>query len=439
MKLFTLLAITIGAVQASVSPINSTFRQTKTGLDVLVASQYSQLAGRKVLLLTNPTGVTPELDLGVDVMFASKAVNLVGVLGPEHGFRGTSQAGAGQATFIDPKTGLTVYNAYNANTSTLVRYIQDSGADLILYDIQDVGARFYTYIWALYDVMVAANIANTSVMVLDRPNPIAGYNAFGPVLNESFVDSYVGRRSISQVHGMTVGELARMYVGQGWIAATAHAQSRLDLKVITMQNWRRWMRFEDTGLPWVLPSPNMPTVETAMIYGGACMFEGTSMSEGRGSTRPFELLGAPWANESWVDAMRSLHIPHTRYRFQCFTPTTSKFSGENSCGLQVYVELKGDSSHLAHFDAPFVGVSLLYTARKLFGNGSTSNMGSANNQSFGFLYNSRSSKYNIDVLAGSPLVRESLERDMTPEQIRDKWTPRLNEFRAIRNKYLLYE
>ncbi|KAK8144513.1 hypothetical protein G3M48_005720 [Beauveria asiatica] len=428
MKLFTLLAITIGAVQASVSPINSTFRQTKTGLDVLVASQYSQLAGRKVLLLTNPTGVTPELDLGVDVMFASKAVNLVGILGPEHGFRGTSQAGAGQATFIDPKTGLTVYNAYNANTSTLVRYIQDSGADLILYDIQDVGARFYT-----------SNIANTSVMVLDRPNPIAGYNAFGPVLNESFVDSYVGRRSISQVHGMTVGELARMYVGQGWIAATAHAQSRLDLKVITMQNWRRWMRFEDTGLPWVLPSPNMPTVETAVIYGGACMFEGTNMSEGRGSTRPFELLGAPWANESWVDAMRSLNIPHTRYRFQCFTPTTSKFSGENVCGLQVYVELKGDSSHLAHFDAPFVGVSLLYTARKLFGNGSTSNIASANNQSFGFLYNSRSSKYNIDVLAGSPLVRESLERDMTPEQIRDKWTPRLNEFRAIRNKYLLYE
>ncbi|KAM3498037.1 hypothetical protein MY10362_008629 [Beauveria mimosiformis] len=205
-----------------------------------------------------------------------------------------------------------------------------------------------------------------------------------------------------------------------------------------MQNWRRSMRFEDTGLPWVLPSPNMPTVETAMIYGGACMFEGTNMSEGRGSTRPFELLGAPWANESWVDAMRSLDIPHTNYRFQCFTPTTSKFSGQNVCGLQEYTELNGESSHLAHFDAPFVGASLLYTARKLFGNGSTSNMGSSN-QSFGFLYNTRSNKYNIDVLAGSPLVRESLERNMTPEQIRDQWTPRLNEFRAIRNKYLLYE
>ncbi|KAM3532973.1 hypothetical protein MY4038_003788 [Beauveria bassiana] len=438
MKPLLLLAITIGAAQASVSPINSTFRQTKTGLDVLIASNYSQLASRKVLLLTNPTGVTPELNLGVDVMFASKAVNLVGILGPEHGFRGTSQAGAGQATFVDPKTGLTVYNAYNANTSTLVSYIRDSGADLILYDIQDVGARFYTYIWALYDVMVAANVANTSVMVLDRPNPIAGNNAFGPVLNESFVNSYVGRRSISQVHGMTVGELAKMYVGQGWIAATANAQTKLHLEVVTMQNWRRSMRFEDTGLPWVLPSPNMPTVETAMIYGGACLFEGTNMSEGRGSTRPFELLGAPWANESWVDAMRSLHIPHTNYRFQCFTPTTSKFSGENVCGLQVYVELKGESSRLEHFDAPFVGVSLLYTARRLFGNGSTLNMGSTD-QSFGFLYNTRSNMYNIDVLAGSPLVRESLERNMTPEQIRDKWTPRLNEFRAIRKKYLLYE
>lgn len=283
--------------------------------------------------------------------------------------------------------------------------------------------------------MVAAAATNTTFVVIDRPNPITGLNAFGPVLNESFITSYVGRRPIAQVHGMTVGEMAKLYVGEGWIKQASNGSS-LTLDVIKMKNWKRSMTFQDTKLPWVFPSPNMPTVDTAMIYGGACMFEGTSLSEGRGTVRPFELLGAPWVNETWVDDMRKLNVPHTNYRFQCFTPTTSKFQGATACGLQTYMDLHQTKDY-AEFDAPYVGVNLLYAARKLFAKGSTTG-DMPTNGSFHWLYSGSSKTYDVDVLTGSPLVRESIEKGMKPDEIRKAWTPRLDEFREIRKKYLMY-
>jgi uncharacterized protein YbbC (DUF1343 family) len=180
----------------------------------------------------------------------------------------------------------------------------------------------------------------------------------------------------------------------------------------------------------------MPTVDTAMLYGGACMFEGTSMSEGRGTTRPFEIIGAPWANESWVDEMRKLKVPNTNYRFQCFTPTTSKFQGVTACGLQTYMDLDSTRDYET-FDAPFVGVNLLYAARNLFTNGTTAGTGTTTG-SFHWIFNGRSTIYDLDVLTGSPLVREGLENGMTPDEVRKAWTPRLQKFRAARQKYLLY-
>ncbi|KAJ6445079.1 secreted protein [Purpureocillium lavendulum] len=427
------------ALAAVVATAAATKPTVKTGLDVLIESNYKQLSGRKVLILSNPTGITPDMDLGVDVMFESKKVNMVGVMGPEHGFRGTSQAGGGESTFKDPKTGLTVYDAYNVNVTTLMGYIRDSGADTIVYDIQDVGARFYTYIWALYDTMVAAAATNTSFIVIDRPNPITALDAHGPVLNDSFINSYVGRRPIAQAHGMTVGELARMYVGEGWIRQTANGSDLEDLSVVKMRGWKRGMTFAETGLPWVFPSPNMPTPDTAMLYPGTCMFEGTSLSEGRGTTRPFELLGAPWANESWVTEMRSLDVPHTAYRFQCFVPTTSKFDTQTACGLQTYVTDMRNDRDYAEFDAPFVGVNLLYAARKLFTVDNTTGEAPTTG-AFHWIYGGSSkSIYDVDVLTGSPLVREGIENGLTPDQIRKAWTPRLQEFREKRKKYLLYK
>ena len=335
----------------------------KTGLEVLIESNYSQLAGRKVIILTNPTGITPDLDLGVDIMHQSGMVDLVGVMGPEHGFRGTAQAGGSEGTFVDPQTGLTVYDAYDADTMKLQGYIEQSGADTVVFDIQDVGARFYTYTWAMHDTMIAAAVANTTFVVLDRPNPITGLNAFGPVLNRS-VASYVGRQPIAQAHGMTSGELAKMLVGEGWIEHEANG-SDVSLEVIQMGGWRRSMAWKDTRLPWVYPSPNMPTPDTAMIYPGACMFEGTSFSEGRGTTRPFELLGAPFGNESWYEAMRALNISNTNYRFNCFAPTDDDFAGQTCCGLQSYWFLNCEEDY-REFDPVYVGVALLSTAKRLY-------------------------------------------------------------------------
>ncbi|CAH0024393.1 unnamed protein product [Clonostachys rhizophaga] len=430
MKLSLLVVATAAAATCS--------RHVKTGLDVLIENNYAQLAGKKVLILTNPTGVTPQLDLGVDVMIRSGKVDLVGVMGPEHGFRGTAQAGDAEGTFVDEKTGLTVYDAYLANTTELMGFIEDSGADTVLFDIQDVGARFYTYldVWAMYDTMIAAAKRNVSFVVIDRPNPTTGLNAFGPVLNESFVTSYVGRRAIAQSHGMTVGELAHMFIGEGWISEAADGSS-LSLNVIRMENWQRWMTFHDTGLPWVMPSPNMPTMDTAMLYPGTCMFEGVSLSEGRGTTRPFELLGAPWGNESWVSAMRELNIANTQYRFQCFTPTANEFQGKVSCGLQTYANLRS-VEELEEFDAPYVGVSLLYTARKLYAVENTTG-DEPTTGAFHWVYSKADgSLYNVDLLTGSPLIREGIEDGLTPEEIRDAWLPRLDVFREKRKKYLLY-
>lgn len=271
---------------------------------------------------------------------------------------------------------------------------------------------------------------------MDRPNPIAGLNAFGPVLNETFVSSYVGRRAIAQAHGMTTGELARMFVGEGWISEAADGAS-LSLDVIQMENWERWMRFQDTGLPWVMPSPNMPTPDTAMLYPGTCMFEGVSLSEGRGTARPFELLGAPWGNESWVSAMRELDIANTQHRFHCFTPTADDFQGNVSCGIQTYAN-PGTKEELEEFDAPYVGVGLLYTARKLYAVGNTTG-DEPTTGAFHWLYSvDDDSMYNVDVLAGSPVIREGIENGLTPEEIRQEWLPRLDEFREKRKGYLLY-
>lgn len=288
----------------------------------------------------------------------------------------------------------------------------------------------------MYDTMVAAAATNTSFVVLDRPNPITGLNAWGPVLNESYISTYVGRRAISQVHGMTVGELASLFIGEGWISEAANGSS-LVLEVIRMEGWNRSMVYYDTKLPWVFPSPNLPSVEAALVYGGTCMFEGTTISEGRGTVLPFLLLGAPWANESWVTAMRELQIPNANYRFQCFTPTTSKFVNTTACGLEIYLDLESTRDY-ASFDPVYLGVSLLYTARHLYtvGNTTTSNPSTS---SFHWIYSGSSSTVlDVDVLTGSSIIRTGIDLGKTPIEIRNNWLPELQLFREKREKYLLY-
>ncbi|MFC8917262.1 exo-beta-N-acetylmuramidase NamZ domain-containing protein [Streptomyces sp. NPDC057116] len=381
-------------------------RRVRTGFDRLAADGYAALAGRRVGVVTNPTGVTSEARHVVDVMHADERVDLVAVFGPEHGFRGTAQAGGSEGRYDDPATGLPVYDTYLKSGRALADVFTASGVDTVVFDIQDVGARFYTYIWTLYDCMVAAVLAGKRFMVLDRPNPVTGRAALGPVLDRAFA-TFVGREPIAQAHGMTVAELARLFNAE-------FLQRPVELATVRMSGWRRADFFDGTGLPWVPPSPNMPTPDTALVYSGTCLFEGTNLSEGRGTTRPFELLGAEGADRRWAEAANALELPGVRFREAYFTPTFSKFQGKTVGGVQVHV------TDREVFDPVRTGIGLLVTAKRSWS---------------GFAW--RADNW-IDKLTGSAKVRTMIDAGAGTDDVVAAWEADLAAFRAVRREYLLY-
>ncbi len=275
----SLLATTTAAVAASAAPAAAASgpghgggRTLRTGFDRLAEDGYALLDGRRVGVVTNPTGITRDVRHIVDVMHADDRVALTAVFGPEHGFRGTAQAGGSEGRYDDPATGLPVYDTYLKSGQGLADIFTASGVDTVVFDIQDVGARFYTYIWTLFDCMEAAQLAGLSFVVLDRPNPMTGRAALGPVLHKEFA-TFVGRQPISQAHGMTVAELALLFNAE-------FLTTPVPLETVRMSGWKRSDFYDASGLPWVPPSPNMPTPETALVYSGTCLFEGTNLSEG---------------------------------------------------------------------------------------------------------------------------------------------------------------
>ncbi|MFJ8661711.1 exo-beta-N-acetylmuramidase NamZ domain-containing protein [Streptomyces sp. NPDC093795] len=378
----------------------------RTGFERLAADGYALLDGERVGVVTNPTGVTRDARHIVDVMHADERVDLVAVFGPEHGFRGTAQAGGSEGRYDDPATGLPVYDTYLKSGQPLADVFTASGVDTVVFDIQDVGARFYTYIWTLYDCMAAAALAGKRFVVLDRPNPVTGRAALGPVLDRAFA-TFVGREPIAQAHGMTVAELARLFEGEFLTAPLA-------LETVRMSGWRRTDFFDATGLPWVPPSPNMPTPDTALVYSGTCLFEGTNLSEGRGTTRPFELLGAEGIDRRWADAANALGLPGVRFREAYFAPTFSKFQGKTVGGVQLHVHDR-DS-----FDPVRTGIALLVTARSSWS---------------GFAWRA---DHWIDKLTGSTRVRTMIDAGAGVDETVGAWQADLAAFRAVRKEYLLY-
>ncbi|MFI1017231.1 exo-beta-N-acetylmuramidase NamZ domain-containing protein [Streptomyces sp. NPDC020965] len=381
--------------------------RVRTGFDRLAADGYSALAGQRVGVVTNPTGITSDVRHIVDVMHADDRVNLTAVFGPEHGFRGTAQAGGSEGRYDDPATGLPVYDAYLKSGQPLADIFTASGVDTIVFDIQDAGARFYTYIWTLYDCMKSAALAGKRLVVLDRPNPVTGRAALGPVLDRAFA-TFVGREPIAQAHGMTVAELARLFNGE-------FLKDRpVELATVRMSGWRRSDFFDETGLPWVPPSPNMPTPETALVYAGTCLFEGTNLSEGRGTTRPFELLGAEGVDRRWAEAANALELPGVRFREAYFAPTFSKFQGKTVGGVQLHVHDR------AAFDPVRTGIGLLVTAKRSWG---------------GFAW--RPDNW-IDKLTGSTRVRTMIDAGAGTDEVVGAWNGDLAAFRAVRRRYLRY-
>ncbi|MFD9240974.1 exo-beta-N-acetylmuramidase NamZ domain-containing protein [Streptomyces sp. NPDC059556] len=380
--------------------------RVRTGFERLADDGYALLSGERVGVVTNPTGITRDARHIVDVMHADERVDLVAVFGPEHGFRGTAQAGGSEGRYDDPATGLPVYDTYLKSGQPLADVFTASGVDTVVFDIQDAGARFYTYIWTLYDCMVAAALAGKRFVVLDRPNPVTGRAALGPVLDRAFA-TFVGREPIAQAHGMTVAELARLFNGE--FLATPVA-----LETVRMTGWRRTDFFDSTGLPWVPPSPNMPTPETALVYSGTCLFEGTNLSEGRGTTRPFELLGAEGIDRRWAEAANALGLPGVRFREAYFAPTFSKFQGRTVGGVQLHVDDRES------FDPVRAGIGLLVTARSSWS---------------GFAW--RADNW-IDKLTGSTRVRTLIDAGAGVDEVVGAWQADLAAFRAVRKEYLVY-
>ncbi|MER5461288.1 DUF1343 domain-containing protein [Streptomyces sp. NPDC002668] len=380
--------------------------RVRTGFDRLAADGYARLSGQRVGVVTNPTGITRDVRHIVDVMHADDRVDIVAVFGPEHGFRGTAQAGGSEGRYNDPATGLPVYDTYLKSGQPLADIFTASGVETVVFDIQDAGARFYTYIWTLYDCMQAAALAGKRFVVLDRPNPVTGRAALGPVLDKAFA-TFVGREPISQAHGMTVTELAELFNGE-------FLTKPVELETVRMSGWRRSDFFDGTGLPWVPPSPNMPTPDTALVYSGTCLFEGTNLSEGRGTTRPFELLGAEGIDRKWAEAANALRLPGVRFREAYFAPTFSKFQGKTIGGVQLHIHDRKS------YDPVRTGIALLVTAKRTWS---------------GFAW--RPDNW-IDKLTGSAKVRTMIDAGARTDEVVGAWQSELAAFRAVRKRYLRY-
>ncbi|MCT9869691.1 exo-beta-N-acetylmuramidase NamZ family protein [Paenarthrobacter aurescens] len=384
---------------------------TVNGADIAAADNWSIFAGRRVGVITNPTGVLENFRSIVDDM-ADKDVEVAAVFGPEHGFRGTAQDGASEGTSVDPRTGITVYDSYGAEVADYVGFFEASGVDTICFDIQDVGARFYTYIWTMWGAMQAASRTGARFVVLDRPNPIGG-QARGPVLQPGF-ESGVGRLGIALQHGMTVGELAK-YFNAVHLPAAGLTPIQ-DLEVIQAQGWRREMTGPDNRGAWILPSPNMPTPETATLYPGTALFEATNMSEGRGTTRPFELIGAPYVDYRWAEALNSKGLNGVTFREAYFQPTLSKNQGLICGGVQVHI------TDATRVEALEVGTHMLVEAKRLYP---------------GFDWRGDGGRW-MGLLSGSARFAEQLDGGADARTIMDSWRPELGQFVRDTRQYLLY-
>nr|WP_256522672.1 DUF1343 domain-containing protein [Halobacillus sp. A5] len=376
------------------------------GVEALLEDEKDLIEGKNVGLITNPTGVDKDLNSIVDILHEDPDVNLTALYGPEHGVRGSAQAGEYVEYYTDEQTGLPVYSLYGETRKPTPDMLED--VEVLLFDIQDVGTRFYTYIYTMAYAMEAAQENDIPFVVLDRPNPLSGDKVEGPVLEEEY-KSFVGNYEIPLRHGMTVGELSKLFNEEFEIGA--------DLTVVEMNKWKRNMYYDDTPLEFVAPSPNMPTTDTALVYPGAALIEGTNVSEGRGTSQPFELIGAPFINSTELaEEMNDLNLPGVTFRAASFTPTFSKHQSVLSNGVEIHVE------HEESYQPVETGLHLVKTIHDMYPE-------DFEFRTDGFFNN----------LIGNGWVQEAIENGESVEEIQAEWEDELNEFKEVREQYLLYK
>jgi uncharacterized protein YbbC (DUF1343 family) len=290
----------------------------------------ADLRGAKIGALLHPASVSATLEHSLAVLerHDGRLFHLCALFGPQHGFVGQTQDNMIEwSSFRHPRLGIPVHSLYGDTREPAPEMLE--GLDALLVDLQDVGTRYYTFIWTMYLCLRACEVNSVAVAVLDRPNPLNGITTEGPVLDPAY-RSFVGLHPLPVRHGRTIGELAETFRRESFPGC--------DLRVLPMENWDRTMWFDQTGLPWVMPSPNMPTLDTATVYPGMCLLEGTNLSEGRGTTRPFELFGAPWIDaEDSARELNALELPGVFFRAANFQPTFQKFAGEVCGGAQLHV------------------------------------------------------------------------------------------------------
>jgi uncharacterized protein YbbC (DUF1343 family) len=387
---------------------------TITGLDLIEKQWPRDLKDARVGLVVHPASMNRKLEHAVTVSRRIKKFRLTTLFGPQHGILGQTQDNMIEwEGFRDPATGLPVYSLYGKTRKPRREML--ANVDALVIDLQDVGSRYYTFIWTLELCMQACSEAGKTVVVLDRPNPLAGHLTEGPLLRPEFA-SFVGLRPLSVRHGMTIGEIG------AYLHDSFHPG--MDYRVIRLQGWKRKMWFDQTGLPWVMPSPNMPTLDTAMVYPGMCLFEGTNISEGRGTTRPFEIFGAPFIHpDTIVNRLRDFRLPGVLFRPLSFQPTFQKFGGLLCNGAQIHVT---DREKFKPFKT---GVAILKAIHNTYPRD--------------FRWKEPPYEYEdvnlpIDILAGSDRLRKDIEAWKELDEMEQWWKDEAKAFEKTRKKYLIY-
>jgi uncharacterized protein YbbC (DUF1343 family) len=389
-----------------------------TGLDVWVAERFRAIAGLRVGVIANPTSVDARMRHLADLLASIPNKPLAALFGPEHGIRADAQDMVGVDSDVDPRTGVPVHTLYGPTVASLRPTVEQlEGLDALVFDVQDVGSRYYTFAATMLYALEAAAPRGLKFFVLDRPNPIGGLAVEGPTIRPGFA-SFVGAHPTPIRHGMTVGELARMFV--------AELGLDVDLTVVPCQGWKRPMLWGETGLRWVLPSPNMPTPDTALVYPGGCLVEGTNLSEGRGTTRPFELWGAPWLDPDplaelapWLEGV----LP----RPCAFRPTFHKHAGKVCQGVQPHV------ADPAAFRPVWCYTAWLAEARR-----QAQDQFQWRTEAYEFV----TEPIAIDLLYGSDRERRLIETGPTRDELEDLrrlWEVEEAEFLDRRGPYLLYD
>lgn len=379
----------------------------RPGIEVLLEDSLHLVEGRRVGLITNHTGVDRNRRTDIDLLSEHAEVQLVALYSPEHGIRGEERAGASIESGIDERTGLPIHSLYGRTRKPTPTMLE--GIDVLLFDLQDVGSRYYTYVSTMALAMEAAGEVGIPFVVLDRPNPIGGDAVQGNVLDPEY-STFVGMYAVPMRHGMTPGELARMYVGAFGI--------EVDLHVVPVDGWLRSTRFEATKLPWIPPSPNMPSIESALAYAGTCLFEGTPLSVGRGTDRAFQWVGAPWLDGVALAAALNLYeIEGVHFEAATFTPRNAgdrKFEGQEINGVRLVAESTS-------YDAPRAGVAMLVETYRASGD------------------EWEWYAAHFDRLAGTDALRLGIEAGQGIEALTTGWAAALSAFEALRAPYLLYE